>query len=113
MATFALVDPIRSIAPCASTGSAGSLRSKSRYLKLVLPRLATRTFKMRLLREGADDDRVGPGNDVGRAQLTDLARSLGAGLDGRTDAADIAANHHADDSTVKLDDLTCHLDARR
>ena len=47
--TLALGDPMRSIAPRASTGSAGSLRSKSRYLKLVLPRLATRTFNARLL----------------------------------------------------------------
>ena len=44
-------DPMRSIEPRASTGSAGSLRSKSRYLKLVLPRLATRTFNATLLHQ--------------------------------------------------------------
>ena len=50
MTTLAFGEPMRSIAPRASTGSAGSLMSKSRYLKLVLPRLATRTFNACLLR---------------------------------------------------------------
>ena len=44
MTTFAVGEPIRSMAPRARSGSAGSLMSKRRYLKLVLPRLATRTF---------------------------------------------------------------------
>ena len=37
--------------PCARTGSAGSLTSKSRYLKLVDPRLATRIFNVAILPE--------------------------------------------------------------
>ena len=44
-------EPIRSIAPRARTGSAGSLTSKRRYLKLVLPRLATRIFNVSILPE--------------------------------------------------------------
>ena len=42
-----------------------------------------------------------------------LRGGLGAGLDGRADAADVAADHHADDPAVELDDRAGELDGGR
>ena len=112
--TLALGEPIRSIAPRASTGSAGSLMSKRRYLKLVLPRLATRTFNAADPPPNARTTAVvRPGNDVGGLELADPAGGLGAGLDGGSHAADVAPDHHAHDAAVELDHRAGQLDAGR
>ena len=73
--TLAIGEPIRSIAPRASTGSAGSPRSKRRYLKLVLPRLATRIFIAAQPPANARTTTAsGPRDDVGGLELADLGR---------------------------------------
>ena len=48
-------------------------------------------------------DFVGPRNDVGADQLADPAGGLGAGLDGRADAADVALDQGRDEPAADLD----------
>src|SRR5687767_12861610 len=97
--------PIRSTPPRASTFSL--VMSNKRYLKLVLPRLATRTFiAARFSRLLAEEDRhhvlFRTGDDVGADQLAVLAGRRGAGIDRGTDRADVAAHERGDIGAADL-----------
>src|SRR5207302_6644358 len=97
-------EPIRSTPPRASTRS--SVMSNRRYLKLVLPRLATRIFTMGFLscrlrlctpraslaEERVDDIALRARDDVRGNQLAVGAGRLGARIDGGADRADVAAH---------------------
>ena len=52
--------------------------------------------------ERLEDGLVGPGDDVGADQLADPAGGLGAGLDGRADAADVAPDQRGDEAAADL-----------
>src|SRR5262249_46812355 len=52
--------------------------------------------------ERFEDGRVGSGDDVGADQLADAGRGLGAGLDGRADAADVPAAERRDEPADDL-----------
>ena len=67
--------------------------------------------RRRSSRERPDDGGVRAWDDVGGAELADLGGGLGAGLDGGAHAADVAADHHAHDPAVELDDRAGELDA--
>src|SRR4051794_35454990 len=113
--TLALAAPIRSTAPRASRVSAPPSRSYRRYLKLVLPRLATRIFMSasRPPAERADDRVARPRDHVRGLQLADPPRRLRPRLDRGADAAHVAPDHDADEPAVELDHRAGELDARR
>src|SRR5436309_1018105 len=94
-------EPMRSTPPRASTRS--SAMSNRRYLKLVLPRLATRTFIVHLLgEENAQDRFLGTRDHVGADQLAVLRGGGAAGIHRGPDRADVAADERGDVSAADL-----------
>src|SRR5262245_3118242 len=87
---------MRSTPPRASTFS--SVMSKRRYLKLVLPRLATRIFislrscKWLFAKENVEYGFFGTRNDVGADEFAVLTGRRAAGIDGSPDGANVAAD---------------------
>src|SRR5439155_8574860 len=84
--------------------------SSSLNLKLVLPRLATKTSMICLERAGArrcaesgQEIAVGTGDHVRSDQLADFSGGFSAGINGGTDAADIAFDDRGDECAADLD----------
>ena len=53
--------------------------------------------------EAADELAVGAGDEVRADEFADALRGLGAGLDGRLDAADVALDDDRDEAAADLD----------
>src|SRR5438477_8087260 len=82
--------------------------SSSLYLKLVLPRLATRMSMNGLSAKTRKQIWMRPGDDVGGDQLADLAGCLGSGVHGRLHASHVAFDDRRDMRAADgdcLDDL--------